>query len=134
MAEGEASSTTFPSKTRLNQEHEDLFHSLILSGDTRVKISAQLDKCTDASFCEYLTISIDNSNDEEETQGLQELINLIQEVNTEVAEQKAQVEAEATKAATDKEEMEMKREGDNGPSKIMSNAEVLNQLMQLIRP
>jgi hypothetical protein len=133
MAEGKASSTTSPSQTiRLNQEHEDLFYSLILSEDTPAKILSQLDKCTDASFCEYLTISIDNSNDEEETQGLQELIHLIQEVvNKKAAEQKAQAEiqAEATKAAMDKKEMmETKRKGEgNGPSKIMSNAEVLKQ-------
>ncbi len=114
------------STTLLTQqaEYEDLFISLIMSQNTKTDILSQLDKCSDASFINYLHTSIEQSNDDEEKQGLKDLINLIEEVQSDVERKKQTLEEERQK----KEAMKLQNAGEEGnKSTSMSNADVLKQ-------
>ena len=91
MSEASSSSSSLStSSASSEQQYEDLFHSLILSTDTRKNVSLKLNACSEPEFVQYLTSSKENSNDDEERQGLGELLELIQDVQKEQALQQEQ--------------------------------------------
>eukprot|EP00980_Cylindrotheca_fusiformis_P009625 scaffold2127_cov85-Cylindrotheca_fusiformis.AAC.5 len=117
-----------------NSEFEELFHSLILSGDTRASISQQLEECCDEGFMEYLSCSMmENSSDEEERQGLQELIHLIEQVQKEkeAAEHAQKIENDAKMAAAaanlKKQQQQQEENSKDRVPIMMSNADVLKE-------
>jgi hypothetical protein len=119
-------SSALQKKTQFNPDLEDLFHTLVFSPDTRSAIVSQLDKCSEPGFTEYLNISMENSDDEKEAQGLQELIDSIRQVQDQVATTQEQQQILEEQQA--KEEAEAKEEEDDSPkAKLMSNSDVLKQ-------
>lgn len=132
LSEGTEGTSTSSSTTSGSSQYEDLFHSLIFSGDTRADVALKLEKCTDAKFTEYLQTTLNQSQDEDEKQGLQELMELIAQVVEErkLLEQQKQEELNAKAAAKVQREKELideakKKAGE--AQQIMSNADVLKQ-------
>ena len=127
MAEGDATSDDSSG----DADHEDLFHALIFSSNTRADILSRLDECTDPRFAEYLKSCSEKATDAEEKQGLDELMDLIETVQTSVAEERAQEEAAKEAEAEAKAKAEAESEADdeetNAPTKVLSNADLLKQ-------
>mmetsp|Transcript_19007 Transcript_19007/g.39049 ORF Transcript_19007/g.39049 Transcript_19007/m.39049 type:complete len:235 (+) Transcript_19007:91-795(+) len=118
-----------------NEQLVDLYHSLIFSGDLQSAISKRLDECSDPSFLEYLTVSLDSSEDDEERQGLADLIGQIDEVKALVAKKAADEEKQAALAAKALSEFEKEAETEAAAnavsSKSMSNADILRKANEI---
>ncbi|CAJ1934564.1 unnamed protein product [Cylindrotheca closterium] len=122
------------------QQYEDLFHSLIFSGDTRADVARQLEQCTDSKFAEYLQTTLDQSQDEDEKEGLQELMDMIAQVVVEEKELKEQQKMEELnskdEAAKAERQAELEKEANenkvaasisSAAQSSMSNVDVLKQ-------
>jgi hypothetical protein len=91
------------------KEYEEFFQNLIFSaGDIRNEIADQMDACTKPEFLQYLTTTMESSDDDEERQGYQDLLNMIDEVQNTKAEEdtKEQEVVEAKRARLQKLEEE----------------------------
>mmetsp|Transcript_24061 Transcript_24061/g.58904 ORF Transcript_24061/g.58904 Transcript_24061/m.58904 type:complete len:227 (-) Transcript_24061:194-874(-) len=115
-------------------QYEALFHSLIFSGDTRTDVAMQLEKCTDSKFTEYLQTTLNQSQDEEEKQGLQELMDLIAQVveETKLKEQQEMEELNSKEAAKAQRQEKLEKEAKEKATAAaealsMSTADVLKQ-------
>jgi len=117
--------------TTLDQdEHEDFMYSLVFSSNTARDIESQFEKSTDPNFGEYLSTKITNSEDEEERQGLQELMDLIETVKSSVVVQAQKEAADAAALQARNEEEKRFREStstQNNEEPIMSNTDVLKE-------
>ena len=117
----------------------ELYHSLIFSSDLQSEISRRLDDCTDTLFLEYLNASSESSQDEEERQGLAELIDQIEQVKTETAIHAAAEKEKAAIAAKEEEEKEAAAvaaaaaatAATTKKSKALSNADVLKKANEI---
>ena len=110
----------------------ELYHSLIFASDLQSEISKRLDECTDPIFLEYLNSSLDSSQDEEEKQGLTELLDHI--VKVEKAKKAADDQEKAVIAAKAKEDIEEESEGAEATAKSatpLSNADVLRKANEI---
>jgi hypothetical protein len=115
-----------------NEQLTELYHSLIFASDLQFAISRRLDDCTDPFFLEYLNASSESSEDEEERQGLTELIDQIDGVKTKMAIQAAEDQEKAALAAKAKEDAEKEASetaaaATTESKKPMSNADVLRK-------
>eukprot|EP00536_Pseudo-nitzschia_multiseries_P000117 jgi/Psemu1/299860/fgenesh1_kg.2_\ len=110
-----------------------LYHSLIFSSDLQSAISRRLDDCSDPSFLEYLAASSKSTSDMDEQQGLQDLINQIEEVKTTMAMEAAEKEkaAVAAKADRDRELEAETTAADNNSNKPMSNTDILRKANEI---
>jgi hypothetical protein len=84
-----------------DEAYEEFFQNLIFSaGGLRNEIANQLEACTQPEFLQYLSTTLESSDDAEERQGLQELLDMINEVQRTIAneEGKAQELADAKRA------------------------------------
>jgi hypothetical protein len=110
----------------------ELYHSLIFSSDLQFVISKRLEECINPLFLEYLNASSESSEDEEERQGLTELIDQIDDVKTKMAiqaadnQEKAMIAAKAKEDA-EKEESETAAAATTESKKPISNADVLRK-------
>jgi hypothetical protein len=124
--------------------HQDLFHALIFSTNTQADIANQLEACTQPEFLQYLIKSRDQSEDDEERQGLQELLDLIDEVQTSLLASKQQEDAAALAAAAaaaaavanldSTAATSLEKEEETPPKKkelLISNTEVIKRANQL---
>lgn len=132
----EVSSNTAASTSESDQ-YEDLFHSLIFSGDTRTDVAKKLERCTDTKFAEYLQSAFTQSEDQDEKEGLLELMGLIAQVveETELQEQQeiAALSSKESTTAQLQEELDQEEAKEKAAaaaaaaSQSMSNADVLKQ-------
>lgn len=112
---------------------DGLYHSLIFASDLQSEISKRLEECTDSSFLEYLIASSESTNDKDEQQGLQELIDQIDQVKTTTAAKAAAAEKEKAALAA-KAEKELEAETtttSTNKNKSMSNADVLRAASEI---
>lgn len=115
----------------------ELYHSLIFSIDLQSEISKQIDDCTDPKFLEYLNVSLDSSQDENERQGLTELIVQIDEVKEMMAKKAVEDQENAMLAAKAKEESEKESQNavsmapSNDSTKALSNADILRKAQEI---
>lgn len=112
----------------------ELYHSLIFASDLQSEISKRLDECTDPIFLEYLNGSLESSQDEEEKQGLTELLDYIEKVKVEKAKKAADDQEKAVMAAKAKEDIEDESEGAEATVKSaapLSNADILRKANEI---
>lgn len=118
-----------------NEQLVELYHSLIFASDLQTEISTRMDECNDPEFLEYLNASLQLSQDEEECQGLTELIDQINEVERMTAKKVADDEEKAMIAFQQKEEIEKESQATSPEStkttKAMSNADVLRKANEI---
>jgi len=109
-----------------------LYHSLIFASDLQSEISKRMEECTDRSFLDYLTASSKSTKDEGEQQGLQELINQINEVKTAVAKKAVEEEQAAIAAKAEKEkESETATTTPDNKTKPLSNTDILRKANEI---
>eukprot|EP00537_Pseudo-nitzschia_pungens_P014564 CAMPEP_0172384830 /NCGR_PEP_ID=MMETSP1061-20121228/2558_1 /TAXON_ID=37318 /ORGANISM="Pseudo-nitzschia pungens, Strain cf. pungens" /LENGTH=242 /DNA_ID=CAMNT_0013113611 /DNA_START=88 /DNA_END=816 /DNA_ORIENTATION=- len=110
-----------------------LYHSLIFASDLQSEISKRLEECTDRSFLDYLTASSESTKDEGEQQGLQELINQINEVKAAVAKKAVEEEqaAIAAKAEKEKESETATTTTPDNNTKPLSNTDILRKANEI---
>lgn len=118
-----------------NEQQIELYHSLIFASDLQLEISKRLGECTDPIFIEYLNASSESSQDEEERQGLTELIDQINGVKTMMAIKAANDQEKAMIAAKAKEEIEKESKNTATSStkskKSLSNADILRKASEI---
>jgi len=116
----------------VDEQQINLYHSLIFASDLKSAISKKLDECVDPTFLEYLSASSDSAQDEEERQGLQDLIDQIETVQKETAkkaeEEKATLEAKAQEEAEKVSEVTMETAEKQKP---ISNADILKKANEI---
>jgi len=117
-----------------DEQLTELYYSIIFSSDLQFAISKRLDECTDPLFLAYLNASSESSEDEEERQGLTELIDQIDGVKTKMAIQAAEDQEKAVLAAKAKEDAEKEASetaaaaaATTESKKPMTNADVLRK-------
>lgn len=114
------------------QQHEDLYHSLIFSSQLERDIRQQLKACGTDDFIQYLHDSAVNG-DEEERQGLEELISMITTAKLE-KEQTPQTPVADTKVeATTDASLEENDTNTNSepPPPVLSNADLIKRANQI---
>ena len=115
-----------------DDQYLDFYHSLIFASDLKSAISNKLDECTDSGFLDYLNASIESTQDEEEKQGLKDLIDQIEVVQKETA---IKAEEEQKKAAAKaQQEAETVSDAALEPEekvKPMSSADILRKANEI---
>jgi len=121
-----------------DEQLTELYHSLIFASDLQSEISRQMDGCTDPKFIEYLNASSESSQDEEERQGLTELIDQIDQVREMMAKKAADDQEKAALAAKAEEERENESRDaaaaaapSNESTKALTNADVLRKAQEI---
>lgn len=115
-----------------DEQYVDFYHSLIFASDLKSAISKTLDECIDSAFLDYLNASVESSQDEEERQGLKDLIDQIETVQKETAMKEAEEREKA--AAKAQQEAEAISEAASEPdevAKALTNADILKKANEI---
>ena len=133
MAESESSSKSnsmiVDTQEDNNHELEDLFFTLIFSSDIKKDVALRVDAVSQPAFMEFLEKRKESTLDVDEEQGLQDLLQLIENVKSSVDHERQQ-EVQNQRLIKEKEETDK----ENTPSEtrlerkeLMSNADILKQ-------
>jgi hypothetical protein len=115
------------------QELVELYHSLIFASDLQSEISNRLEEFTDPRFLEYLNSLSESSQDEQDREGLTELIDRIDDAKMAMATNAADDQEKALNSAKVREESEKESTSENSTksSKPLSNADVLRKASEI---
>ena len=114
-----------------DDQYLDFYHSLIFASDLKSAISNKLEECTDSGFLDYLNASIESTQDDQEKEGLKDLIDQIEIVQKETA---MKAEEEQKKAAAKaQQEAETVSEAALEPEAVkpMSSADILRKANEI---
>lgn len=122
-----------------NPRFENLYHELIFARDIPRQIIKDLDDCTEPEFMNYLHLRIQATDDDEERQGLDELLTMIRTTQTTVRQEQEANEQQRRNAvalAREKSVLSHMQEGNLDTTTAtsgaaLSNADVIKRANQI---